>query len=101
VSLEVIDSAALREYLRPGGPWATECGQRVRKYRHQLGEKHTETWLGAAVGKSAQTIRMVEAGQIVPRDYLRAAIAFALGKDSEIIWPPIPLTRVREIGQVE
>lgn len=93
-----IDAPALREYLGPNGPWARESGERVAKFRKRMAQ--SETWLAAAVGTTAQTIRQVEAGKIVPRDYLRAAIAFALGQDLETIWPPITRMRVGEIAQV-
>lgn len=96
--MEVIDTAAIREYLGPKGPWAVEAGARVRKYRVRCGQ--TETWLAAVVGTTAQTIRMVEAGALVPRDYLRSAIAFALGQDPETIWPPLSRRRIGEIAQV-
>lgn len=98
MQVEVIDAPALREYLGPRGPWATESGQRVRKFRTRM--EKSETWLAAAVGVSAQTVRQVECGAIVPRDYLRAAIAFALGQDPETIWPTLTRLRVGEIGQV-
>lgn len=96
--IEMIDAAALREHLGPKGPWAIEAGARVRKYRERL--ERSETWLGAAVGVSSQTIRQIEVGAIVPRDYLRASIAFVLGQDVETIWPPLTRVRVGEIGQV-
>lgn len=98
MSIELIDAPALREYLGPNGPWAVEAGARVRKYRQRL--ERTETWLGAAVGVSATTIREIEKGGLVPRDYLRAAIAYCLGQDVETIWPPLTRLRVGEIGQV-
>lgn len=101
MSLELIDIKAIRDHVGPGGPWAVEAGAKVRKHRKQLGEDKTETWLAARVGVSAQTIYQIEKGQVVPRDYLRAAIAFVLGKDSEDIWPPINRTRVGEIGSVD
>lgn len=97
--MEVIDSPALREYLGPKGSWARECGDRARKYRLRI-ENLTETKLAAMVGVSAQTIHMIEAGNIVPRDYLRAAIAFALGQDTDTIWPTLTRQRIGEIGQV-
>lgn len=96
--MQVIDTPALREYLGANGPWAKECGERVAKFRQQMGQ--SETWLAAVVGTTAQSIRMIEAGRIVPREYLRAAIAFALGKDLDTIWPPLSRSRVGEIGQV-
>ena len=96
--MEVIDTPALREHLGPHGPWAVECGERVRKYRDRLAKN--ETWLAAMVGTTTQTIRQVEAGNLVPREYLRAAIAFALGQDIETIWPPLTRRRIGEIGQV-
>lgn len=96
--LEVIDTPALREYLGPSGPWATESGARVKKYRTALGVN--ELWLAAAVGVSVQTIRSIESGLLVPRDYLRAAIAFAVGQDPETIWPTLTRRRIGEIGQV-
>lgn len=97
--IEVIDSPALREYLGPRGPWAIECGERVRKFRQRI-ENLSETMLAAQVGTTAQTIKMVEAGAIVPRDYLRAAIAFAVGQDVETIWPSLSRRRVGEIARV-
>lgn len=97
---EIIDTPALREYLGRGGPWAIECGQRVTKYRKRLGESASTTWLAASVGVSNQTIVEVEAGRLVPRDYLRAAIAFSVGQDPETIWPQLTRQRIREIGQV-
>lgn len=96
--MEVIDSPALREHLGPNGPWASECGARVKKYRNRMGQ--TETWLAACVGSTTQTIRQIEAGKLVPREYLRAAIAYTLGQDIETIWPPLTRSRIREIGQV-
>lgn len=96
--MELIDTPALREYLGRGGPWALECGQRLRKYRERL--QQTTTWLAATVGVSNQTIVEIEAGRLVPRDYLRAAIAFAVGQDIETIWPQLTRQRVHEIGQV-
>lgn len=98
MQVELIDAAALREYLGPRGPWAVEAGSRVRKYRKRL--QKSETWLAAGVGTSAQTIRQIEAGNLVPREYLRAAIAFCLGQDVETIWPPLTRNRIGEIGQV-
>lgn len=97
--LEVIDTPALREYLGPGGPWALECGARVRKYRTAINNAN-ELWLAAAVGVSVQTIRSIESGLLVPRDYLRSAIAFAVGQDPETIWPSLTRRRIGEIGQV-
>lgn len=96
--MEVIDTPALREHLGPLGPWALESGARVRKYRERMGQ--SETWLAAIVGTTGQTIRQVEAGKLVPREYLRAAIAYALGQDIETIWPPLTRRRIGEIGQV-
>lgn len=98
VPAELIDTEALREHLGPNGPWAVDSGARVRKYRLRMDK--SEAWLAAGVGVTVQTIRMVETGQIVPRDYLRAGIAFCLGQDIETIWPPLTRLRVGELGQV-
>ncbi len=94
----MIDTIALREHLGPKGPWAVDGGARVRKYRDRIGK--SEEWLASGVGVTVQTIKMIEAGQIVPRDYLRAAIAFCLGQDIETIWTPLTRLRVGELGQV-
>ena len=96
--MDVIDTPALRDHLKAGGPWAAECGARVKRYRMRMDV--SPTWLAAVVGVSLQTISEVEAGRLVPRDYLRSAIAFALGQDTETIWPPLTRQRVGEIGQV-
>jgi len=58
------------------------------------------SWLARGVDVSTQTIYMIEAGQIIPKDYLRSAIAFCLGQDVDTIWPPLTRRRVGEIGQV-
>lgn len=97
--LQLIDAPALREYLGPRGPWAIEAGARVKEYRLRIAGL-TETVLAARVGATGQTIRMIEAGNLVPRDYLRSAIAFAVGQDVSTIWPPLTRRRVGEIGQV-
>lgn len=94
----LIDAPALREYLGPHGPWAKECGERVTKYLGRIGQ--SEAWLADAVGTTATTVKEIQAGRLVPRDYLRAAIAFALGQDVDTIWPPLTHKRVHEIGQV-
>lgn len=94
----MIDTPALREHLGPNGPWALECGERVRKFRLRMDK--SEAWLASGTGVTVQTVRMVETGQIVPRDDLRAAIAFCLGQDIETIWPPLTRRMVGEIGQV-
>lgn len=94
----VIDSPALRDYLGPDGPWAKDAGALVRKYR--MGFKLSETQLAAMVGVTAQAIRSIEAGKIVPRDYLRAAIAYSLGQNLSDIWPPLNRTHVGEIATV-
>lgn len=95
---EAIDTAALRDYLGPRGKWATAAGDKVRQRRMQAGL--TTTQLAASVGVSAQTVAQIEAGQLVPRDYLRAAIAHVLRQDIEFFWPPLTWTRIDEIGTV-
>lgn len=94
-----IDAAALREYLGPKGPWAVEAGKKVNRVRRAQA-KLSERGLAEAAGVTTQTVRMIEAGEIVPRDYLRAAISYCLGKDLDYFWPPPTFTRVGEIGNV-
>jgi hypothetical protein len=44
--------------------------------------------LAGAVDTRLQTISRVEAGSLVPRDYLRAAIAYALATEVDNLWTP-------------
>lgn len=95
---QLIDTAALREYLGSGGPWAIEAGSKIARKRIEFG--WSETRLAALVGVTATTVRQIETGTLVPREYLRAAIAFSLGQDVEFFWPPLSRRRAGEIGQV-
>jgi DNA-binding XRE family transcriptional regulator len=87
VTTRTIDTAALRSQLGPQGPWAVRAGLRVAELRKRQGL--SETHLAAAVSVTATTIKQIETGNLVPRDYLRAALAWALGRDVDDIWSPI------------
>lgn len=95
---QLIDISALREYLGSGGPWAIDAGAKVARKRTEFG--WSETRLAALVGVTATTVRQIESGALVPREYLRSAIAFSLGQDVEFFWPPLTRRRAGEIGQV-
>lgn len=90
------DIAALRDYFRPGGTYAVECGRGVESLRKDL--HITRERLAAECGVTATTIRSIEGGLLLPRDYLRAAIALTLGKDVTDLWPPPRRARLYEMA---
>lgn len=95
-SLEVLDVTAVREYLRPGGPWARETGARVAARRKELGLSEEQT--AVSVGCTGNAIRMIESGRIVPRDYLRHSLAFLLAREVADLWPPVSRRCIAEIA---
>lgn len=73
--------------------WSKECGDRVRKARIEIGV--TQQKLAETIPCPFQTISKVERGEIVPRDYLRAAIALRLCKEVHELWPYPSRERLR------
>lgn len=94
-----IDTSVLREHLGPRGPWAKEAGEKIKDLRHR--NQVSEAGLAADVGVSLTTIKSIENGDIVPRDYLRAAIAGVLRRDVADIWPPMRCERIRTMALEE
>lgn len=48
-----------------------------------------EEELAESVGVSTMTIKRIESGEIVPRDYLRLGVALALVDDVHRLWEPL------------
>lgn len=65
--------------------WNVACGERVRARRLAIGIHGHQ--LAGLVGCTVQTISKVERGEIVPRDYLKAALSVALCVEVEELWP--------------
>lgn len=76
--------------------WARECGERVRARRNQFG--WTLARISALTGIPYQTIHKIEAGQIIPGDYLRLALAQVLGCEVHDLFPLPSKTRVAELA---
>jgi len=66
------------------GTWPVECGARVAARRVERGWDRSE--LAERVGTTEATIHRVESGKLTPRDYLKLAIAAALGSEVAEIW---------------
>ncbi len=79
----LLDLSALRAHL--SGEWVRSCGQRVRHRRESFG--WSQASLGALVGVGVTTVSKIENGEIAPRDYLRLALAQALGCAVEDLYP--------------
>lgn len=60
-------------------------GVLVQARRRQLGLSQVQ--VASVVGCPVQTISKVERGQIVPRDYLKAAISMALAEEVGALFP--------------
>lgn len=100
---EAIDTAALRSHLGPRGPWASDAAARIQSLLDSIdgaikadGCTRQSQWLAREVDVTETTIVSVLRGELVPRDYLRAAIAWRLGKDVADIWPPMRRDRISE-----
>lgn len=66
---------------------AKTCGELVRARRKALGLTLEQT--SPIVGVPVQTLSKIERGQIVARDYLRAALAVALVCEVSDLFPPL------------
>lgn len=78
----VLDADALRRYMaREARLW----GSRVKARRKQLG--FTLDQVAALAFTTAQTIYKIEEGEIVARDHVRIAVAFALGCEPSELFP--------------
>jgi DNA-binding XRE family transcriptional regulator len=62
-----------------------ESGARVHARRKELGLSQEK--IAKAVGVTIQTISKIERGDILPRDYLRAAISHVLACEIDDLWP--------------
>lgn len=82
--IETASPAVLRAVMRAR---AIDAGERIREER--IAKGWGPTHFCALIGVPLQTLHKVEVGEIVPRDYLKAAIALALDIDlAELYrWP--------------
>lgn len=83
----LLDTATVRSLYEPAGEWAKECGLLVRAERVRLG--FTISRLSELADTNVQTIYKVERGLIVPREYLKASIAYALSVEVMDLWGPL------------
>lgn len=84
----------LRRQLGPKSHWAIRCGALVRKRRTDLGLSLEQVAVLCDV--SVNTVHKVETGALVPRDYLRAAVSFALALEVTDLWPPMRRAELAE-----
>lgn len=90
----LLDGDLLRTICGPRGIWARRCGAFVAKRRRDLNMDRST--LAAAAGCELQTIYRIESGELVPRDYLRAAIAYALCVEVVDLWPALTRAELLE-----
>ena len=98
VSTHTLDIDSLESNLAAGSAWARTNGNRVRARRHAMGLSLSQ--VGMLVGKPPQTIHGIETGRIVPRDYLRLAIAHSLKRDLDELFPMPSREEVAEFMDV-
>ena len=91
-----LDATAVRAFFAPGGTWAKEAGQRIKRRRNELGL--TLEQLAGLCSTTAQTLSTIEQGDLVPRDYLRASIAYALCESIDDIWRTLSRSRIAEVA---
>lgn len=85
--LPLLDTVALRTLFEPAGEWARECGERVKRQRAERG--YTISRLAELADTNVQTIYKIERGLIIPREYLKASIAYALNTEIIDLWGPL------------
>lgn len=85
--LPTVDGEALRSLTGPASDWAKACGERVRQRRESL--KFSRAQVARSADTSEMTVFRTEEGSLVPRDYLRMAMAMALFCEVEELWPPL------------
>lgn len=88
-----LDRDAVAELVRAR---AVEAGQRLRSARQELG--WTQQRLAELADTTPETVCRVELGALSPRDHLRIALAFAVVKDVNDIWPPIARHEVARLA---
>lgn len=81
---ETVDLDRLRDYIEIQ---AKQSGARVRARRKALGLRQHDLARLIDPAFPFQTISKIEMGQIIPREYLRAAIAMRLCCEVEELWP--------------
>jgi transcriptional regulator with XRE-family HTH domain len=79
----LLDREVVDELVRE---WAILSGSRLKAARLALNLKQDQ--VAGLAGTTVETVCRVELGQIAPREYLRALLASAVGKDVADIWPP-------------
>lgn len=81
----LLDIDRLRAFSSAGSDRAREAGEKVAKRRAEV--KLSQQRLAVAAGTTLQTIFRIERGELVPREYLRQAIAYALMVEVDALWP--------------
>lgn len=80
----LLDTDSLRDAFNKNTTYARTCGERFATRRKALGLSR------AVVSELADTtessVIRLEAGQYIPRDYLKLALAAAIGADASDIW---------------
>lgn len=92
----LLDREALGELLGAGGPVAASAGARIRKLRSQFG--WTQAVLAELTDTTVPTINRIEHGMIIPRDYLKASIAYALCAEVSELWEMPTRARLGEVA---
>jgi DNA-binding XRE family transcriptional regulator len=80
-----LDDAAMKAFFGPNGEWPKRCGALVRERRTELGVTPLELANRCHLGRP--TICKIELGITVPSLAARAAIAYHLDTDTELLWP--------------
>jgi transcriptional regulator with XRE-family HTH domain len=82
--LPFLEPDLVRSMFSSGGAWARASGGRVRQRRKDLGL--TLQRLADLSGTTVATVQRVESGALIPREHLKASIAYSLVLDVSQIW---------------
>lgn len=89
----LVDIEVLRSIYAPKGEWAVRCGAAVRRRRQGLG--YSLETLAGLCGTTLQTVGRIETGTFLPREHLKAAIAYALAVDVVLLWPALTRDEIK------
>lgn len=93
--LPPLDTDALRSIIGAGGPWARQCGERLRRRREEL--RFARSLVSRTVDCTEMTLARVERGEQIPRDHLRTALAMTLFVEVDEIWAPLSRQAVADL----
>lgn len=94
----ILDTESLKTEMSANAKWACRVGAIVTERREALGLSVRQ--VAAVIDVPVQTLYRVEKGELIPRDYLRLAIAHVLAVEVVDLFPMPSRQQVAEYMDV-